>query len=284
MFRPLVLSSFLGAALADISLQAFDQMGCTGNVLNNVHSNPSAPKDGSGCIALNQFQSVGIVTADPGFKCNVYSDAACQSFLQSFTSAGTCTNIIATGIICFSQALFDNPFSESTAQVQIGQKIITVDEAGNALVQSGKSQACGNSGCDPSNPFSKSFQHFNKDYSLTVTMTSNYDSTNERDYMAALLAQTMATAETNSRQDLTGSSEDNDNVLDVPSFAQVVINDKNGNNQAQMTVQFDVTCNPASGGNCDGLLGTVTSAILGEVPGVGGLLAAAFSVECSATS
>ncbi|KAK6535578.1 hypothetical protein TWF694_002033 [Orbilia ellipsospora] len=281
MVRLLALSSFFTAVLADISLQAFDQMGCGGNVINNVHSNPSAPKDGSGCIALNQFQSVGIVSADPGFKCNVYSDAACQSFLESFTSAGTCTNVIATGIICFSQALFDNPFAESSVQVQLGTKVITVDAGGGVLVQDGKNQACGTSGCDPSNPFSKSFQHFNKDCSLTVTMTGNYDNTNERDYMAALLAQTMNSAETNARQDLTGSSEDNDNVLDLPSFAQVVINDKNGNNQAQMTVQFDVACNPPSSGDCNSLLSQVTSAVLGEVPAVGGLLAEAFSIVCS---
>ncbi|KAF3928574.1 hypothetical protein AA313_de0200970 [Arthrobotrys entomopaga] len=283
MVRLLAFSVFFTAALADISLQAFDQMDCTGNVINNVHSNPSAPQDASGCIALNQFQSVGIVTVDPGFKCNIYSDAACQDFLASFTSAGTCTNVIATGVICFSQALFDNPFAESNVQVQLGQKIITVDLEGNVLVQAGKNQACGNSGCDPSNPFSKGFSHFNKDCSLTVTMHGNYDNTNERDYMAALLAQTMSTAETNLRLDLTGSSEDDDRVLDLPSFAQVVINDKNGNNQAEMTVQFDVACNPPSAGDCNSLLDVVTSTVLGQVPEVGGLLAQAFQVVCSAS-
>jgi hypothetical protein len=277
----LALIFFFGLASADISLQVFDQGGCQGNVANNIHSNLANPQDSSGCIAPGQYSSIGILTADPGFQCNLYSDAECQNFLTDASTAGVCTEITGNGVICFSQALFDNPFAESTAEVTLGLTLITVDLASNTLVYAAVSAGCGANGCDPTTPFTKSFDHFNKDCTLSVSMEGNYDSTNQRDYMSGLLQSAMEAADTNFRQDLTGSSEDNDDVLDTLSFSQVVIsNTQSGANEAQMSVTVTVDCAPSSLADCQSLLDQVTTTALGAVPGVGGILASAFSVVC----
>ncbi|EWC45497.1 hypothetical protein DRE_00896 [Drechslerella stenobrocha 248] len=267
-------TGLLGIVLADISLQTFSLMGCEGNIINNIRPNPGAPRESSGCVANNIFQSVGVLSALPGYQCNVYSDASCQNYLTTFKSGGLCTNVIAQGVICFSQALFDNPFAYSTAQVQIGSRIVTVDRA--AI------QSCGNSGCDPSNPFSTPWRHFNKNCQQTISMTGNYDDTNQRDYMIGLLDRALEIATTNFRADLRGSSANDNLVRDVPSFIQVVMNDKVGNNQAEMAVRLDVQCNPPVNGDCTGVLAQLTAAGLGAVPAVGGLLAAGFRITCAA--
>ncbi|KAJ6260188.1 hypothetical protein Dda_4412 [Drechslerella dactyloides] len=273
----------LSAAQTGITLQTYDSMGCEGNVITNVRSIPGAPKDSSGCVALNQFQSVGVLNANPGFQCNIYSDPTCQNFMTTFKAGGVCTNIIATGVICFNQGLFDNPFAASTAQVQVGTRIVTVDRDGGFLTRSAAIQACGNSGCDPTNPSTKPWSHFNKDCTQSISMSGNYDNTDQRDYMVGILAQAMSSGTTNTRADLRGSAADDNVVRDVPSFIQVVINDQNGNNQAQMTVTPSVECSPPSDGNCNGLLGQITSAVLGSVPSVGGLLALGFEITCANT-
>ncbi|KAF3910578.1 hypothetical protein ABW21_db0202720 [Orbilia brochopaga] len=270
------------AAQDMINLLTYSSMGCEGNIIFNARNNPSNQRELSGCIAGNQFQSVGVLTSSPGLQCNIYSDPGCQFFLSTVSAGGLCTNVIGQGVICFSQAQFDNPFAASVAQVQLGTKIVTVDRPGGFLVQSGTNQACGNNGCDPTNQFSKPWRHFNKDCTLTVQVSGNYDDTNQRDYMIAILRQAQESATTNARADLRGSSADDNSVRDVPSFVQVVINDRNGGNQAEMAVRMNVECNPPEDGNCDSLLGVVTSTVLGLVPRVGGLLAGAFDITCAA--
>jgi hypothetical protein len=279
--NPLQALLFLvGLAAADISLQPFTSTDCGGTVINDIHSNAANPQDGSGCIATNQYQSVQAVSVDPGFQCNVYSDNACQDFLQSITAVG-CTNVIGTGVICFSQALFDNAFAQSTATVTIGQSIVVSDTGGGPLMNAAINSGCESStGCDPTSPFSQPWEHLNKDCSFTVTMTGSYANTNERDYMKGLIAQALTSGTTDTRQDLTGSAEDNDTIFNLPSFVQVVVTGPDSSIQAQMTATLAVECNPASDGDCQSLLGTITNAVLGAVPDVGGILAGAFSVAC----
>ena len=103
----------------------------------------------------------------------------------------------------------------------------------------GVNSACGsNIGCHSSSTFTKSFDHFNQNGVLTVTVTGTYADTNTRDHMKGILHTTMGMATTNVRLDFKGSSEDNDSVEDVPSFAQVVIRDPTGAIQAQMTIKL----------------------------------------------
>lgn len=60
-----------------------------------------------------------------------------------------------------------------------------------------------------------------------------------------------------------------------------ILNDQNGDNQAQMTVKLEVSCadSPSDEG-CDSILQDITNAVLGAVPEVGGLIAGAFDVAC----
>ncbi|KAK6359338.1 hypothetical protein TWF696_000499 [Orbilia brochopaga] len=273
-------SLFFSAAQASINLLVYDSMGCEGSILANARNNPGAPQEGSGCVASNIYQSVGVLSADPGFQCNLYSDPGCQNFMSTVSAGGLCTNVIGQGVICFSQAQFDNPFAGTVAQVQVGTNILTVDRGGGFLVQSGVNQACGDRGCDPTNVFSKPFRHFNKDCTLTVQMAGNYGDTNQRDYIVGLLRQAYESATTNVRADLRQSAADDNLVRDVPSFVQVVI-DRNGNNQAEMSVSMNVACNPPSKGLCDDAVSGVTSAALGAVPSVGGVLAVVFEITCA---
>ncbi|KAK6537861.1 hypothetical protein TWF694_010761 [Orbilia ellipsospora] len=285
--RLLSASIFLGTVLADISIQTFEQMGCMGGVVSNVHPNAAAAHDASGCQALGGFQSVGVISADEGFQCNIYSDSACANFIGSFDSqfVGACTNIIGSGVSCFSQALFDNPFADSTASVTIGRNVVTIDSDGRTIVNGGTSQACGDTGCDPTNLYSTPFSHFNKDCEQTVKMAGFYNNPNERDYMASLLGTALAKGMTNERTDPTGSTEGNDRIRDLPSFAQVIISDNSrGLNQAMMSATIDVQCNPPTEGNCDGLVSEITSDLLGLVPSVGDVIALGFKIGCEAIS
>ena len=279
--NPLQAVLFLvGFAAADISLQPFTDSDCGGTAISNIHSNAANPQDGSGCIATNQYQSVQAISVDSGFQCNVFSDSACQNFLQSITAVG-CTNVIGTGVICFSQALFSNAFAQSTATVTIGQSIVVSDTGGVPLANAGVNSGCQSStGCDPTSKFSQSWSHLNKDCSFTVTMSGSYANTNERDYMKGLIAQALVSGTANTRQDLTGSAETNDVIFDMPSFVQVVVTGPDSAIQAQMTATLAVECLPASDGDCQSILATLTTAALGAVPEVGGVLAGAFTVAC----
>jgi hypothetical protein len=251
------------------------------SVIANLHSGSGSSVDSSNCQATNQYQSVSVVSADPGFQCNLYFDSQCQNFLQTAQTPLECDTLIGLGAICFSQALFNNPLAQSTAAVNIGLSIVTVDQPGGSLVDQGVNAACGsNTGCDSSTTFSKSFDHFNQNGVLTVIVTETYPDINTRDYMKAILDTTMGVSSTNTHEDLTGSSADNDIAEYLPSFTQVVIRDPTNAIQAQMTVTIAVSTTPASRGDCIGLLGTVTGVVLGEIPAVGGVAVGIFMVAC----
>ncbi|KAF2739123.1 hypothetical protein EJ04DRAFT_519650 [Polyplosphaeria fusca] len=281
----LILSLLAGLAAADgITLQLFDGPSCNQDSLHpdgvvaNVASNPGADKDGSGCVA-HEFNSSRAIDISPGFQCNLYSDASCQNFLYAVTAQDGCDGGPGGGVICFNQALFENPFAESSAQITVGNKVLTSNSYVSNTVSDGIGNACGNNGCDPTNKASAAFIHFNQEGTQTVSVSGNYDNGDQRDYMKGLLLDVLEKTKTNMQVDTRGSAETDDITVDVFSFYQVVINDKNGNNQAQMSITLDVTTNPAKEGDC-GIVGTIEGAALGEVPAVGGLLAKAFELTC----
>lgn len=266
---------------ADISLATYSSFDCSGSILNNIHSNPAAEFESSSCITTAQYSSVAVLSADPGFQCNVYRDSICQNFIASISST-PCTGTIGESVICFNQALFDNPLAGSKAQVTIGTQYLTSDLSGSGLIEGAVGVACSANGCDRGNQFKREWSHLNKDGTFSVTMEGNYDNTDQRDYMRNLLAKAMNLATQNTRLDLCCSSEDNNRILDVPNFAQVVLNDARGNNVAQMSASLVLTVDAKSSSDCDSIQAKVTQAALGEVPGVGGILAAVFEIGCNA--
>ncbi|KAK5043616.1 hypothetical protein LTR84_011376 [Exophiala bonariae] len=279
-YSSLFLSS--SSALAgSISLLPFSDTDCGGTQLQDIQSNNANPQDTSNCVSPGPYQSVNIVSVDSGFQCNVYSDNQCQDFLESFTSTG-CTTVAGSGVICFSQALFDNPLAETLATVTVGGPVLTVNGGGaGALITEAVSSACTN-GCNPNNPFKQGYNHLNVEGTQSVAMTGTFTSNNQRDYMAALLQGAMTAALTNQREDLCCSPETDDVIVDSPTFFQVVLTDQNTQAvQAQMTATITITSSPGSTGiDCGSTQASVTSSVLGAIPGVGGLLATAFTVAC----
>ncbi|KAK3707750.1 hypothetical protein LTR37_011927 [Vermiconidia calcicola] len=220
-----------------------------------------------------------------GFQCNIYSDGACQNFVGTVKPSPAltrdiCNGIPGSGITCFNQAAFDNPFADSTAEVTVGSKQITVDIDGKSLAFLSIDQACNDNGCDPTNKFTHPFEHSNKDCTESVTVEGNYDNADQREYMKSLLGETLLKTESNRRLDLCCSSEDNNIIKDVASFAQVVVNDALGNNQAQMSVTVGVDCIDTTALDCASTRNTLTEAALSTVPAVGGLAAGIFKVLC----
>jgi hypothetical protein len=103
----LCLTTLLLPVLADISLQTFDDEVCGGEggaVLSNVHANGNDLHDSSNCVSQGAYKSVNVVSVDPGFRCNLYGDSACQNFLgQAVLSVGCTVGIHGQGVICFNQ-------------------------------------------------------------------------------------------------------------------------------------------------------------------------------------
>ncbi|EXJ65790.1 uncharacterized protein A1O5_11031 [Cladophialophora psammophila CBS 110553] len=115
--------------------------------------------------------------------------------------------------------------------------------------------------------------------SQSVTGTGNYGNTDESDYMSTLIQTTMAKATRG------GAGNPNQAALvNILSLLQIVIDDQTGSNRAEMTLSIDAQCSNVSlvDSGCDGLLGTITSAVLGEIPGVGEFVAPAFDITCEA--
>lgn len=281
----------LGIASAEISIQPFTDSTCGtsgGSSLSTVSSNSANAEADSGCVITGDFNSINVISADPGFQCDIFRDDSCQE------PGGTvfeplCTGAIGRAVRCF----IDNPLADSTAQVTLGNSQIAakVGFDGGDLVSTAARSACGTNGCDPNTKFTDSYDNSEcidprdcprEICNQRVTMTGNYDNANQRDYMSALLQTTMKNAGGGNSK----VTRDAARIQDQMSFAQVVINDQNGNNQAEMAVSVEVECETVSpsGIDCDGLLATITSTLLGAVPGVGGLLAGGFEIACLAGS
>ncbi|KAK5059906.1 hypothetical protein LTR84_009789 [Exophiala bonariae] len=285
------LSSLALAAAGDISLQAFTDSSCGGDggtAIQNVHADGSDVHDSSGCRAQGQYNSVNVVSVDPGFRCNVYGDSACQNFLETVLTV-SCTPVIGQGVICFNQAAFDNPFVESTSAVAIGSTTVNVvggDSLQNQL-NNAVNQACtSGTACDPTHtlvlhqtfdpPAGKEFcsnggQLIDKsgctseDCSTTISISGSFNDNNQRDYMKGLL------------QSAAGS------IPSPVTFLQVQVLSKTKAIQAQMSVTVSTQCTavaPPSGFTCSSALKDIVSAALATVPGVGGISSLAFQADC----
>jgi hypothetical protein len=129
----------------------------------------------------------------------------------------------------------------------------------------------------------------------TLTASGNYDSTDERDYMIALLTQTLTF--TASLETITVSIEDNslcthqgqpsctDEELQITSgvnFQQVVLNLENGANTAQLEYHLSMQCQDTAGFDCPSVVSGNLKDILSAVPGVGAVIAQIFDLACAA--
>ncbi|KAH7076349.1 hypothetical protein BKA63DRAFT_489686 [Paraphoma chrysanthemicola] len=283
--RGVLVCLLFGLATAgDISLILFGDAQCGGTIVTNVHSNPGNEHALSGCIAAN-FQSAGAASVDPGFKCNVYSDTACQNFVASIESTNQCETLVGQGATCFSQASVDNPLANIQARVTVGSSVVHFTaEIRAAQVSEGAIQgACGDSGCDPNVAFKKDLKLFAGKSKCTITATArgNYDSTSERDYMKQLIAKAALKTSSVDSSQVGGFGNPDSAPSTMSGFIQVVLEDAAGNNKAQMEVTTSASCTKSSGNGCDSFVADVVKASLGEVPAVGGLLAAGFDAVCN---
>lgn len=311
MYSFILQLALLGSAAAGITLQAFTDSTCGddgGIVRMTVADNPSGDIAlNSGCQSSLAFNSVDVTNADPGSTCNIFSDTSCSNFVATVSQSG-CSQTTGQSIICFAQtaaqALSKNPFALSTAQVTVGTKAIAAstgsffgsDPKGQgAQIAAAVSQACAGGACDDTNPLSLSFtavgdcgdpRQCGSTCSQTISVEGNFDNNDQRDYMSNLLQTALTKASNPNLTGVSGLACNDGSCQNVISFGEVVINDKDGNNQAEMIVRTNVQCanNPSSDIDCQGILGTVTAAALGAVPEVGGLLALTFTVGCAVAS
>lgn len=281
------LSSIGLAVAGDISLQTFvddDCGGGTGAAIQNVHASGKDTTDGSGCQAQGQFHSVNVVSADPGFQCNIYGDSACQNFLQGVTTP-VCTPVIGQGVICFNNAAFSNPFIESTARVALGNQQVMIysepppnqrllpglpstGQDGNqqSQIENLVSQACtSGSACDPTSKISlsRTFQSGNVGFcsnggdlsqdksqcdpvvcTTSISISGNFNDNNQRDYMKDLMTTALDKAQVPA-----APTNINDNELTILmglSFVGVQIIDKNKAIQAFLSVTTTSECSAVS--------------------------------------
>ncbi|KAK6540479.1 hypothetical protein TWF694_009270 [Orbilia ellipsospora] len=277
-------SLFLSAAVqAAIDFQTFPVMGCVppGRTIQSDQANAF---DSSGCVNTGIFQSVGVVSMDPGFVCNIYLDTACQKFFQVFdgsTPPQTCINIVGQSVSCFNQQLFNNPYAESLAQVTIGQnRVVSREEDSIAdLVQFGKSEACTDTGCDSDSIFLK----FDTEC-LEVVMSGSFGSANERDYLANVLGAALSGVVTNQR-----STVSFENIRDTPDFATIDIFDTAKQSKiATMSVFINNSCLKDTstlpvGETCDQFLSLIPPNLLEAVPAVSGVVSSSFQINCDPT-
>ncbi|OAP55713.1 hypothetical protein AYL99_09865 [Fonsecaea erecta] len=285
--------SLFGLATADISLQIITDNNCGadgGEILQDIHANLGNQFDSTECIATGQYNSVNLVSVDPGFQCNLYGDAACANFLRTVNTVG-CEPIIGLGTICFDQSLFTNPFAQSTAVISVGTQPINLfgGDLFDAVVKSSVQHSCSDTGCDNTNPLvlttnippSNPACHegldqidpsacATEDCTTTVTLTGNFDNSNERDYMESLLQNVAAGI-----------------VSNPVSFLQVEMKSPSSAVQAGLTLDFVSQCNsvsPPSSFDCSSAISDVGSAALALIPDVGGVIATIFQVACDSNS
>lgn len=270
---------------ASISLATFAQPNCNGQLSDNIRSNAANFADSSECIATNQFGSVEIISSTQGFTCHVYSDRACANFLDTFSTTGECSSIIGSGVICFSQAAFDNPLEGADGQLSLGGKFVTTFRTGGELIRLGVGQACSNNACDPTNPFNEPADPVIEGRgTFFVTVDGNFDNTDQRDYMSNVLQTAFDLAQTADRPNplafLNGQGTlDRPFIRDVPTFGQVVINDARGNNLAQMSVRLSHVESETEG-NCESAIAKISEAVIAAIPVVGGVGGIIFKVAC----
>jgi len=271
---------------ADITVELFSDDGCGGDIgvsLGKVSSNGNNDKDSSGCQAGAPFGSVRVNSGDPGFQCNLFSDNTCTSFTQTvFSNTVGCTGVSGSSLVCFSQALFDNPFAESQATVDLGTKLHSEQDNNQVSLPQLFSQACSSAGCDPTNTIAVKFDIGGKQGTITASADGTFGNSDQAKYTQSLLMAAMPRL--NARLDNLGTTDASGNaptVFDLPNFARMTIRDKSGDIQADLKVTYTVVGSDTNEIDCGGLFAGVTEVALKAVPEVGGLLAAAFECACN---
>ncbi|KAJ2973623.1 hypothetical protein NQ176_g6502 [Zarea fungicola] len=281
------IASLLAASLvaADgVTFQLYNGPSCNQNklkpdkVVANINSNSGADKSSSGCIAAT-FKSGKFIKFQNGFKCNIYKDSGCADFIGAVTAQDGCDSFPGGSVQCFNQAEFDNPFTDSKVSITVGSKDVGVSQNTGSLFIEGIGQACGDTGCDPTNKRSFPYRHFNQNGFTSISVTGTYANTNQRDYMKAILVAVQTKTLHDLGVDLKGSSANDNLTANQFTFFQVVIRDRNGSIQAQMTATVDTTTQKQKEGDC-GLVGDVEKFALSQIPAVGGLAAKAFDIVC----
>lgn len=282
-----IATPFLVGAVAAIdvaTLQLFDGPSCNQNsikpdkVVGVLSTNPFSKNNASACLAT-PFNSVKLTSLPPGFACNFFSDTQCQTLTGSLDHKDGCDVLQGASVMCFNKDQANNKFQDSSVSLAVGIKSIGVSQNTASLFIEGIQQACGETGCDPTNQRSFPYQHFNQDGLTTITLTGSYSNTDQRDYMQAILVSAQQKTLHNLGVDTKGSPENADLVADQFTFFQIVIRGPDGGIQCQMTATINTTTQPAKQGDC-GVVGTLESFVLGSIPAVGGLAAKAFHYVC----
>ncbi|KAK5050500.1 hypothetical protein LTR84_003781 [Exophiala bonariae] len=282
----LLLLSLGALVSADITVELFSDDGCGGDIgvsLGKVSSNGNNDKDSSGCQPGAPFGSVRVNSGDPGFQCNLFSDNTCTSFTKTvFSNTVGCTGVSGSSLVCFSQALFDNPFAESQVTVNLGTIIHSEQDNNPVSLPQLFAKACSSGGCDPTNTIAVKFDVEGKQGTITASADGSFGNLDQAKYTQSLLMAAMP--KINIRPDNLGTTDTSGNpptVFDLPNFARVTIRDKKGDMQAYLKVTYKVEGSDTNEIDCGGLFAGVTEAALKAVPEVGGLLASAFQCACN---
>jgi hypothetical protein len=248
IFPIITILAILPFCLCDISIVAFDDDQCAGeHVGPNIHSNQGAVHESSGCQANGNYSSVKVLALDAGYQCNLYLDEQCQMFTATAKQTG-CMPIDAKGIICFSQASFDDPLAGTQGILGIGAstiiaKVPDIASSVDQLVE----KVCGTGVCDTTTKDIITFNHaiacetglVNVDGSetlvvcdkhekctQTMTVDGHFSNTNQKEYMKEALKTAMKQG-----TGLTPVTDGSDDKLNIQlSFAGVQVNDAKGAN------------------------------------------------------
>jgi hypothetical protein len=261
---------FFRLTTATISVQAFSDANCAGaTVGSNVQPNGANLLESSGCIASSTYNSINILRADAGFICDFFEDPLCQVQVAGTGGTGNdplgCFAVTGQGITCKSLDKILNPLAGTTGTVTIGSSKLVADVGGDAAnhVRDAVLVSCGDTGCDPNTPAVHTFQRLTQCFRVVgetgianldvceapencvqrTTLTGNYDNLDQRQYMADLLGATMEAG----RGAALPNSPRSDRPCEAPcavvhdqlSFAQIVINDEQGANLADVSPCID---------------------------------------------
>ncbi|KPI41619.1 uncharacterized protein AB675_9083 [Cyphellophora attinorum] len=279
-------------SLAAIEMKAFSDNLCGvsgGNIVEAIMAGQIAPV--TICGNSNAFLSVLVPpgSSSDGFVCEVYSDIACKDSVKVISVEG-CQPIPGQSILCFDPKSPDRPDTALSAAVNVGTQKTSI--IGSTTVDSSlnkaKSQVCNDIGCENSDVFTTSFETFGEGDSRCrqkVRFTEgNYDSAEQRDYMVSLLAAALNTMVDADPQKVGGPNGGGE-LRGVPNFAQVIINDKQGNNRAEMKVEIETKCDSGESddgtGACDNDLAGIAEAALGVIATFGGFAVLGFKVVCA---
>lgn len=187
-----------------------------------------------------------------------------------------------------------------TAQLTLGSNQIpmaTLD--GQNFLGDALNDLCTGLGCDggrshSTDTFVVQLEDFGKkiECKWSATATGNYDNTNQRDYMINLMKAALTDTATVSSitttiestvcsQGKPGCETETHDITAVSNFLQVVLNQADGANNAEMAVHLSADCNNGFGFDCPAAISGNLKDALSAIPGVGDVIAQVFDLACS---